>query len=401
MTSYRLFPDNSDIALDKAGRLHGAMILRGSGSAIAKGSGARFSRMPSWLEQAHLRAATRATARDLGRVAAVRDSTGFYGKSAALLEETQRVARLPRGDFRAALEKRIEREAEEIAAHNDRPSRDNALSRAQHEELARMHQVRRYVEEEAGNMTGARAHEAAADAHHRAAALASQHDKETPFASHRAREATRRCNRLCQEQVDLPHPHANKTAGDGMNRPAGRMRDEGSRDPFRSQPVRDREFREPRGNPDAFHESGRVYNTEFESGYDYAPDEPAHPMARLFGPAQNAAAMNWPRDPERDHDDNDFGPHRYTKPRRGNLNWEPDHRDGLRGNTAQSSMTEGRVPRYRPDRPYNNEPTGAQGGRSFEEMLEGKAAGFRPGGSLTQLANEMMAPGTPFSKIYR
>ena len=369
--AYTLFPNHADSALQKAAREHGTMILRGSGQAIAKGSGQALAPMPGWMQQAHLRAATQSGARDVGRLASLRGARSGYEKSAALIEEAQRIDRLPRGEFRAALEKGLERKAEEIAAHEDRPSRGNALSRAQHDELARMHEVRAYIEQDARNLAGARAHEAAADAHHRAAALASEHSSESPFASHRAREATRRCNRLCHEQVDLPAPHANKAAGDGMSRPAGRMRDEGSRDPFRSQPVRDREFREPRANPDAFRESGRVYNTEFESGYDYDSDARAHPMARLFGPAQNAAAMNWPADAERDHNDSDFGPHDSTRPELGDLNWTDD--DGLTGNMRQRELTEGKVPRYRPDRPY-----------------PGKAAGYDPNTSLTALSKSLM-----------
>ncbi len=399
--AYTLFPDHSDSALQKSARAIGNMILRGSGSTIAKGSGAAFSRMPAWLERAHLKAATAAGARDIGRLAGFAGPNSGYAKANTLLEEAQRIEQMPRGDFRAALEKRLERKAEEIAAHEDRPSRDNALSAEQHRELAREHEVRSYIEQESRNMAGARAHESAADAHHRAAVLASQHDSESPFASHRAREATRRCNRLCHEQVDLPAPHASKAAGDGMSGPAGRLRETEARDPFRSRVSGERPYREPRGNPGAFRESGRVYNTEFESGYDYDSDAPAHPMTRLFGPAQNARAMNWPRDPERDHDDENFGPHDPTRPELGDLNW--DAHDGLRGNMPQRHMTEGRVPRYRADKPYSgNDPAyGVNRGRNFEEVLEGKSAGFRPGGSLTQLSASLTAPGTVFAKTYR
>lgn len=395
--SYTLFPDNSDSALQRSARTIGEMILRGSGAAIAKGSGASFAAMPSWMKNAHLRAAAQSSARDIGRLAGLAGPNSVYAKSTELLEEAQRIEQMPRGEFRAALEKKLERKAEEIAAHEDRPSRDNALSAEQHRELARMHEVRSYIEQESRNTAGARAHEAAADAHHRAAALASEHDPESPFASHRARQATRRANRLCHEHVDLPHPHANKSA-DGMSHGAGRLRETESRDPYRSQVSGERPYREPRGNPDAFRESGRIYSTEFESGYDYDADAPAHPMSRLFGPAQNAAAMNWPRDPERDHDD--FGPHHSTTPRRGNLNWHED--DGIRGNMPQRHMTEGRVPRYRADRPYGRTANGGEGnpGRSFRDELDGKSAGFRPGGSLTQLSAALMASGTPLAKVY-
>ncbi len=273
------------------------------GEMLLKGLRGRPGQMSKSMLAGHLQAAIGGNGRDFGRVAAVRDPTGAFSKSAALIAEAERVDRLPRGEIRELLEKRLEREAEELAAHLDRPSRDNALSAAQHREIAREHEAAKYESESVGNLTVAAAHESAALAHHRAAHLASSHDSELPFASHRAREATRRCNRVDSRQIDLPHPHANKGAGDGFSAPAGHMRDTRSSDPFRSQPVDDRQFREPHGNTRAFRESGRVFGggPTAREGYEYPADAPASPMERLFGPPQNALWMNWNatgRDPD-------------------------------------------------------------------------------------------------------
>ncbi len=368
--TYVLFPDKPQEALLKAARFHGEMILGNSGTTIAKSTGGALSRMPAWMRAAHERVAIGANGRDIARVAATRDRDpdGYFGKVAELIEDAGRVERVPAGPFRAALEKNLERKTDELASHADRPSRENALNATQHREL------RMYAEQSGGNMVGARAHEAAADAHFRAAALASTHDSEAPFASHRAREATRAANRCCHEQVRMAGHAAKSAGGDGFSAPAGRGPSHGDSSAFRSQPVRDREFREPRPL-DPFGSSGRVTGAGYESGYDYQPDQPAHPMARLFGPPVNGSQMNW-------NSDSDFGPHDATRPRRGTLNWQRD--DGLTGNMSRRHMTEGPVPGYRADQPY---PGGAGGsrGRSFEELLEGKAAGYDPGLPLTAL----------------
>ncbi|MHB1872822.1 MAG: hypothetical protein ACYCT1_18505 [Steroidobacteraceae bacterium] len=270
----------------------------------------------------------------------------------------------------------------------DRPTREHALSATQHRELAREHEVREYVERSAGNIDGARAHEAAANAHHRAAHLASERHSDAAWASFKAREATRHANRKCHHQVTL---ETHKVAGDGFSAPAGRVR--GSDTPFGSNAVREEHFREPHADPNAFHESGRVRGagSTARQGFQYPADRAASPMQRLFGPAANARDLNW------DGDD-DFGhEHRYTRPARGDLNWHRD--DGLTGNMRQRHMTEGRVPQYRPDRPYPGY-AGDEHGRTFEELIDGKAAGIAPGESLTAFAKRLMggSAGTSFAK---
>jgi hypothetical protein len=383
------FPDKADTALRKGAREIGEAILGRSGATIAKSTGGSLSSMPDWMRAAHERAALGANGRDIARVAAVRDPTGFFGKSAELIEDAARAERMAPSPFRDALEKSLERRTDELAAHEDRPSRENALSAAQHRELAQQHEVRQYAEFSAGNMEGARAHEAASNAHHRAAALASEHDSEAPFASHRAREATRRANRCCHEQVHLPG-HAHKAAGDGFSAPAGRVRSQADSDAFRSQPVGGREFREPRGNSRAFETSGRVDapGSDARSGYRYPADAPASPMERLFGPAVNASQMNW-------DSGSDFGPHRATHSEFGDLNW---HRDDGIADRSRRAMTEGRVPNYDSSRPYPGY-AGSQGSRTAEEALSGKAAGIAPGESLTAFSKRLMNGGSaPIAK---
>lgn len=241
----------------------------------------------------HLQAAVGGNARDIARVASVRDPSGYFGKAAEILEEAARLERLPQSPFRSVLEKSLERRSDELAAHEDRPTREHALLAAQHRQLAEAHEARQYVEQSAGNLTGAQAHQAAADSHYRAAALASTHDSEAPFASHRAREATRRANRCCSEQVHLPG-HASKAAGgDGFSRPAGATR--GSDTNFGSRAVREQRFEEPRSNPYAFHTSGRVSGGAREAGDSYAPDQPVHPLDFLLNPVNDPRSLNWSR----------------------------------------------------------------------------------------------------------
>lgn len=187
------------------------------------------------------------------------------------------------------------------------------------------------------------------------------------------------------------HLGSERHKGDGFSAPAGRVR--GSDTPFGSNAAREEHFREPHADPNAFHESGRVRGagSTARQGYEYPADAAASPMQRLFGPAANARDMNW------DGDD-DFGhEHRYTRPARGDLNWHRD--DGLTGNMRQRHMTEGRVPQYRPDRPYPGY-AGDEHGRTFEELIDGKAAGIAPGESLTAFAKRLMggSAGTSFAK---
>ncbi|MHB1814156.1 MAG: hypothetical protein ACYCUE_04915 [Steroidobacteraceae bacterium] len=279
--------------------------------------------MSKGIMAGHVRAAVGGAARDFGRLAAVRDTNGYYTKALAIIDDVARLERTPQSPFRTALEKSIEKRTDELASHADRPTRENALSAAQHRELAREHDARRYVEESAGNIAGARLHESAADSHHRAAVLASEHDSDAPFASHRAREATRRANRLCHEQVRMPG-HAAKAAGDGFSRPSGRDRDERTSNAFRSQPVEEPTYREPRGNARAFQTSGRTVDVPYESGYDYEPDEPAHPMTRLFGPPGDlrGSQMNWPGRadrgaPRETRSEGRGGPYDASEPQKG------------------------------------------------------------------------------------
>jgi hypothetical protein len=247
MSSYFLFdehePNDPNVVLLKGARAHGQKILGNAGTAIMKGA---EGAMPAWMTAAHERVAKGAAGRDLERIAS---QPSRFGKR-----------------------------AEEIAAHEDRANRENALSAAQHREIAREHHAREYAERAAGNFAGASAHDAAANAHHRAAELASSHDSEGPFASHRAREATRNANRCCRDQVNMPG-HASKAAGGNPN--------------FGSRQVRQPGFTEPSINPHTS-QSGTVTGAPYESGYSYDPQEPASPMARLFGPPQNASEMNWP-----------------------------------------------------------------------------------------------------------
>lgn len=293
------------------------------GEVLLRGAASGPRQLSKSLLAGHMKAAVGGAARDIGRLAAVRDTNGYYTKALAIIDDVARLERTPQSPFRAALEKSIEKRTDELASHADRPTRENALSAAQHRELAREHDARRYVEESAGNIAGARLHESAADSHHRAAVLASEHDSDAPFASHRAREATRRANRLCHEQVRMPG-HAAKAAGDGFSRPSGRDRDERTSNAFRSQPVEEPTYREPRGNARAFQTSGRTVDVPYESGYDYEPDEPAHPMTRLFGPPGDlrGSQMNWPGRadrgaPRETRSEGRGGPYDASEPQKG------------------------------------------------------------------------------------
>lgn len=382
MSNDHLF--SADARKSAGARQLGEMLLRG-----IRGVGSGPGSMSKGMMAGHVSAAAGGNFRDFGRVASTRDDGGRFSKARDLLEETATVDRCPPGPFRDVLERSLAKRADELADHMDRPTREHALSATQHRELAREHEVREYVERSAGNIDGARAHEAAANAHHRAAHLASERHSDAAWASFKAREATRHANRKCHHQVTLETHKA--AAGDGFSAPAGRVR--GSDTPFGSNAVREEHFREPHADPNAFHESGRVRGagSTARQGYEYPADAAASPMQRLFGPAANARDMNW------DGDD-DFGhEHRYTRPARGDLNWHRD--DGLTGNMRQRHMTEGRVPQYRPDRPYPGY-AGDEHGRTFEELIDGKAAGIAPGESLTAFAKRLMggSAGTSFAK---
>jgi hypothetical protein len=259
---YRICATDDDKVLDKAARTIGEMILGRSGATIAKVADREITLMPSWMKAAH------------------------------------------------------ERGAEEFAAHQDRPDRTHALTMSQHRELAREHEVRAYEQSSAGNRAGAEAHQAAADAHARAAALASDQHADFTLVSHRAREATRRANRLCQDPLQIPGHAAKGAGGDGFSAPAGRTR--GADTNFGSRAVEEPRYREPRSNPYAFHTSGRVSGGPREAGDDNSPAQPVHPLAFLLDPVNDPRQMNWSREdlgsaPGERHAGIDYNPSRPAK----------------------------------------------------------------------------------------
>jgi hypothetical protein len=220
----------------------GEHLLRHGGAIGRIAKGDVLTPMPRELEGEIERAIQGAAGRDLERVARQ------FGKGAAA----------------------------EVAAQDDRPSRENALTATEHRRIAREHHAREYAERAAGNFAAASAHDAAANAHHRAAELASSHDSEAPFASHRAREATRNANRCCREQVSMPG-HANKGAG--------------------PMDVRETRFREPYPTAAETNNPGRVSSPgkDRNEGFGYPSYSPADPRVQMMGPPAGirASDMNW------------------------------------------------------------------------------------------------------------